>query len=307
MLPPDRPLLAATLRALPAGLLLVACCWWPSPAGARRPRSGARSPCSAPSTSAPSLPCSSWPPTACPGGVAATLGAIQPLLAAGLAALLLAERIRGRTLLTGAMGMVGVELLVLRADAALDGWGVAAGLAGTSCMAMGVVLTKRWGRSLPLLAMTGWQLVAGGLVLTPLMLFLEGLPPALTAENVAGHVWLGVAGTALAYSLWFRGVEALPVQQVSLLGLCSPLVATAVGWLVLDQSLAGGQIAGAALVLTALRIGQTGAGARRLRRRRQAVLPGVDAMQTPATFPFSREAGRVATRPGGPAAGTLRP
>lgn len=251
LLPPGRPLLAATLRALPAGLLLVAIT-------RRRP------------------PATEWLQLVVlgtlnvgaffallfvaahrlPGGVAATLGAVQPLLAAGLAALLLAERLQPRTLLAGALGIVGVALLVLRADAALDGWGVAAGLAGTSCMATGVVLTKRWGRSLPLLAMTGWQLVAGGLVLAPTMFLVEGLPPALTTENVAGHVWLGVVGTAVAYALWFRGVESLPVQQVSLLGLCSPLVATAVGWLVLDQSLAAGQVAGAALVLAALRIGQ---------------------------------------------------
>ncbi|MFP5579462.1 MAG: EamA family transporter, partial [Acidimicrobiia bacterium] len=83
-------------------------------------------------------------------------------------------------------------------------------LAGTTCMATGVMLTKRWGRSLPVLAATGWQLVAGGLVLTPVMFALEGPPPALTAENVAGHLWLGLVGTALAYTLWFRGAESLP-------------------------------------------------------------------------------------------------
>lgn len=192
-----------------------------------------------------------------PGGVAATLGAVQPLLSAGLAALLLAERIRRRTLLARAMGMVGVALLVLPADAA-DALhrGPAAG-------------ADRRGRGRPRLARRG--------------------------------------GVALAYALWFRGVEALPVQQVSLLGPCSPLVATAVGWLVLHQSLAAGQIAGAILVLTALRIGHSGASARRLRRRRQADLPSIDALPSLVTFPSSGEAGRVATRPGGPAAGTLRP
>ena len=252
LLPPGRPLLAATLRALPAGLVLVAIT-------RRRPAAGEWMQLTVLGTlnvgaffallfvAAHRLP----------GGVAATLGAIQPLLAAGLGALLLGERVRSRTLVAGSLGIVGVALLVLRAGAALDGWGVVAGLAGAASMATGVVLTKRWGRSLPLLAATGWQLVAGGLVLAPTMLLLEGPPPALTAENVAGHVWLGVVGTALAYALWFRGIESLPVQQVSLLGLSSPLVATAVGWLLLEQSLAAGQVAGAALVLAALRIGQS--------------------------------------------------
>lgn len=76
-------------------------------------------------------------------------------------------------------------------------------------MASGVVLTKRWGRAMPLLAATGWQLVAGGVLLAPLMLAVEGVPPAPTAAGVAGHLWLAVAGTAVAYALWFRGVEGL--------------------------------------------------------------------------------------------------
>lgn len=260
LLPPGRPLLAATLRALPAGVLLVALT-------RRRPAPGEWSRLAVLGTlnvgaffallfvAAHRLP----------GGVAATLGAVQPLLVAGLGALVLGERIRQRTVLAGLLGIVGVALLVLRADAALDGWGIAAGLAGTASMATGVVLTKRWGRSLPLLAATGWQLVAGGLVLLPTMLVVEGGPPAITAGNVAGHVWLGVVGTALAYALWFRGVESLPVQQVSLLGLCSPLVATAVGWLLLDQSLAAGQVAGATLALTALWLGQSRPGTFRRR------------------------------------------
>ena len=207
---------------------------------------------------------------------------MQPLLAAGLAALVLGERVQRRTLVAGALGIVGVALLVLRSEATLDGWGIAAGLAATTSMATGVVLTKHWGRSLPLLAATGWQLTAGGLVLVPAMLAIEGLPPALSAENVAGHLWLGLVGTALAYALWFRGLESLPVQRASLLGLCSPLVATAVGWLVLGQTLSPGQLAGAALVLTALRVGQ---GALHLPRRRRT--PRVDAAlpAAPVTAP----------------------
>jgi probable blue pigment (indigoidine) exporter len=156
----------------------------------------------------------------------------------------------------GGLGIAGVALLVLRSSAGLDPLGVAAGLAGAASMASGVVLAKRWGRPMPLLATTGWQLVAGGLVLAPLMLAVEGPPPTPTWTNVAGHLWLAAVGTGVAYSLWFRGVEGLPVQRVSLLGLLSPLVATAVGWLVLHQSLTAGQVAGALLVLAGLRIGQ---------------------------------------------------
>ncbi len=251
LLPPDRPLLAATLRALPAGVALVAIMrcrppagWWARIAVLGTLNVGAF------------FALLFVAASRLPGGVAATLGAVQPLLVAGLGALLLGERVQQRTVIAGALGIVGVALLVLRSSVGLDAVGVAAGVVGTASMATGVVLTKRWGRAIPLLAATGWQLVAGGVVLAPLMLAFEGMPPALTTTNLAGHLWLATAGTAGAYFLWFRGVEGLPVQRVSLLGLLSPLVATAVGWLVLHQSLTAGQVAGALLVLVALRIGQ---------------------------------------------------
>src|SRR5690606_21439560 len=113
-----------------------------------------------------------------PGGVAATLGSIQPVVAAALATPVLGERFRRSTATAGALGVVGVGLLVLRSNAELDAVGVLAGLAGAVSMATGVVLTKHWGRPVPLVAFTSWQLIAGGAVLVPIALAVEGRPPA---------------------------------------------------------------------------------------------------------------------------------
>jgi probable blue pigment (indigoidine) exporter len=208
LLPAGRPLLAATLRALPAGIALLAVTrarpsrdWWARLAVLGTLNVGAFF--ALLFVAAHRLP----------GGLAATLGAIQPLVAAGLAAAVLGERVRPRTIVAGALGIVGVALLVLRAEAGIDPVGVAAGLAGATSMACGVVLTKRWGRSLPLLAATGWQLVAGGVLLAPLALAVEGVPPAPTPAGVAGHLWLGLAGTAVAYALWFRASSSSPCSR----------------------------------------------------------------------------------------------
>ena len=119
-------------------------------------------------------------------------------------------------------------------------------------MSVGVVLTKRWGRPTSLLAFTSWQLIAGGLFLLPLAWMLEGIPPTISAANLAGFLWLSSVGTAVAYALWFRGIQILPVAQVTLLGLLSPVVAVIAGWLVLGQSLSSAQFAGMAIVLSAL-------------------------------------------------------
>lgn len=71
--------------------------------------------------------------------------------------------------------------------------GLAAALGAAISMASEVVLTKRWGRPAPLLLFTGWQLGAGGLLLAPLALVLEGPPPRLGLTDAAGFVYLGLS------------------------------------------------------------------------------------------------------------------
>ena len=78
----------------------------------------------------------------------------------------------------------------------------------------------------------------------------------ITGQNLIGFTWLATGGAAVSYLLWFRGVARLPVAQVSLLGLISPIVATTAGLVVLHQTLTPAQLLGAALVLTAIWIGQ---------------------------------------------------
>ena len=56
-------------------------------------------------------------------------------------------------------------------------------------------------------------LTAGGLVLLPVALAVEGLPPqGVDAPAVAGFAYLAVVGTAAAYALWFRGVVPGPLR-----------------------------------------------------------------------------------------------
>ncbi|NEA55399.1 EamA family transporter [Streptomyces sp. SID13666] len=285
LLPPDRPLLAALLRALPAGLVLVALTrrlpqgsWWWRALVLGSLNIGAF------------LALLFIAAYRLPGGVAATLGALQPLLVAGLSSGLLGERLSPRTVLAGIAGVAGVSLLVLRADARLDAIGVAAAVGGAVVMATGVVLSKRWTSPAPLLATTGWQLVAGGLLLLPVALLVEGPPPAnLTAENLAGYGYLSIIGAAFAYALWFRGIRDLSPTSVTFLGLLSPVVATVLGWLVLDQELTAAQILGGLIVLAALVVAQT---------RNAAHRPG------PGGPPWFRGAGTATG--GAPEAGDVR-
>lgn len=275
LLPDNRPLLAGTLRALPAGLLLAAL--------ARRRPSGSwwwKSGVLGVLNIGAFFPLLFLAAYRLPGGVAAAVGAIQPLVAAGLAAILLGERFSAVNLLTGLMGVAGVTLLVLRNQVPLDTLGVVAALGGALCMASGVVLTKKWGRPVPLLAFTSWQLLAGGLVILPVMLVVEGLPSELTGRNIAGYLWLSMIGCALAYSVWFRGIGKLPVAATSVLALIAPVVAAIIGYLALDQTLTPLQLVGVAVILAAVGITQWWAARRSSSAAGEAAPPAAPVLVT---------------------------
>lgn len=191
-----------------------------------------------------------------PGGVAATVGAVQPLIVIVLARLLLGSPIRSLSIVAALAGLGGVALLVLTPDAALDPVGIAAGLTGAASMACGTVLSRRWKPQVSLLTFTAWQLTAGGVLLLPVALFLEPALPSLTMANLMGLVWLGLVGAALTYILWFRGIARLDSSVVSSLGFLSPVTAVLLGWIVLRQTLTPMQIAGVTLVIASIWLGQ---------------------------------------------------
>lgn len=247
LLPPNMPMTAAVLRALPAGIILLLLAqklphgtwWWKSLVlGALNI-----------GIFFPLLFVAAY---RLPGGVAATLGAIQPLLVQFLAIRLTGEKLRLRAVIAAVVGLAGVALLVLQAEGRLDLLGIIAALAGTSSMALGIVLSKRWATDIPPLASTAWQLMWGGLLILPVMILTEGLPLHLTAQNWLGYAYLSLIGGAVAYMVWFAGIRRLATVTSSFLGLLSPLVATTLGWVVLAQRFTAGQAIGGSLVIGAL-------------------------------------------------------
>ncbi len=252
MLPSGYPLMAAMLRALPAGILLIVL--------------------------TRQLPPPSWlgkllilgalnfaifwsalfvAAYRLPGGVAATLGAIQPLIVLLLAKMVLETPLTLRHMVAAIAGIGGVALLVLGPAAQLDWVGVSAALVGAVSMACGVVLTRKWQPPVSALTFAAWQLTAGGLLLLPVAAFYELPLPMLTMTNVAGFVWLGLIGAALTYSFWFRGIERLGPAAVTSFGFLSPLTAVLLGWLVLGEALSVPQMCGALIVLVCVWLGSS--------------------------------------------------
>lgn len=191
-----------------------------------------------------------------PGGVAATLGALQAMMVIFLARGWLGTPIRIGAFGAAVMGFLGVALLLISPEAALDPIGIAAGLGGAASMAAGTVLSRKWQPPVSTLSFAAWQLTAGGLILLPLALIVEPPLPTLTLTNMMGLVWLGLIGAALTYVIWFRGVARLEPGAVSMLGMMSPVTAVLLGWVVLGQGLTMLQGIGAFIVLGSVWVGQ---------------------------------------------------
>jgi probable blue pigment (indigoidine) exporter len=264
MLPAGYPVTLAVLRALPAGLLLLALtrCLPPRTWLGRTFLLGALNFAvfwSLLFVAAYRLP----------GGVAATLGSLQALMVIVMARGWLGTRIRPGAVAAAVAGVFGVALLLLGPEAGLDPVGIAAGLGGAASMAAGTVLSRKWQPPVSALSFTAWQLTAGGLLLVPVALLFEPALPELTPLNLAGLVWLGLIGAGLTYWLWFRGLSRLEPGAASMLGMMSPVTAVILGWLWLGQVLTPLQMVGAVMVLGSVWMGQVA-------NRPSAALPGLD-------------------------------
>ncbi|MGN6611691.1 MAG: EamA family transporter [Angustibacter sp.] len=261
LLPADRPLFGAAVRALPIGLVLLALTrrrphgsWWLKAAVLGTLNIGAF------------FVLIYVTAQLLPSGIAATLTAFSPLVMMLLAWPLLRQRPTGASLAAALVGLVGVALLVLRSGGAVSLAGVAASVAAMAMASLGFILVKRWTPPVPLLAFTAWQLVAGGVVLAPVALIVEGPPPALDLPAVAGFAYLAVIGTGLAYAAWFHGLSRLDPGAVALIGLLNPVVGTALGVVVAHEAFGVVQLLGTALVVVGIAAGQPSVRARLTRR-----------------------------------------
>lgn len=189
-----------------------------------------------------------------PGGIAAMVSALQPLMMVFLIGWVDRRPPAGRAVGAALLGTVGMTGVLFSPGVSLDAVGVIAAIAGSASLTVGSVLALRWRNEMPLLPFIGWKLVLGGLMLAlPAALWEQPLPD-LSAAQWLGYTYLSLVGTVAASVLWFRGLDRLPPVAVSALGLLSPVTAILLGWWLLDEGLRIGQAAGIAAVLASMAI-----------------------------------------------------
>lgn len=243
-LPPGSPWVGSSVRALPAGLILLAL----------RPR----------------LPHGSWwwrsvlisvltvggffvliyvAGQRLPSSVAATLMASSAAVVLLLAWPIAGERPGLASMLGVAGGLAGVAMLVGTSESQLEPVGLLASAVAVLSSSTGFVLAKRWKPPVPPVTFAGWQLTIGGLILTPIALVVDGVPTAPTATQSLAFLYLVLPATAMAYTAWFNGLQRLPATTVGIIGLLNPLTGTVLGFLAAGERLSHRQLVGVALIL----------------------------------------------------------
>ncbi|MFI9390236.1 DMT family transporter [Streptomyces bauhiniae] len=257
-LPADHPLYGAAWRALPAGLVLLALSrkrphgvWWG--------RSALLGLLNTSVFFVLVYAASQLLPTS----VASTVMALSPLTMMLIAWPLVAERPSFRRLFGATVGLGGVCLMLLTGAEGVSLPGLLASAAAMLVSAFGHVLTKRWDTGTDVLASTAWQLTAGGLLLLPAAVIMEGPPPASTATSVLAFGYVSLIATALAFVAWFTGLRHLPAGTVGLIGLLNPVTGALLGTAVGGEVLAAQQWCGLGLALAGVILGHpAGTGSR---------------------------------------------
>ncbi len=250
-LPADRPLFVAACRLLPAGLVLVAIGALTNRAPARR-QDWKRLTVLSVFNFALFFPLLIAAIYRLPGGVAASVGGLQPLLVAIVGWLIASITPRRLDLLIGAAAAIGVAMVVLRPGAAIDPIGVLAAVGANVSFSIGVVLTRKLRVGGDRITTTGIQLLLGAVVVAPLAVVIEGGAPPITGANLAGIAYVSLFATGAAFVVWFTGIPRLPSQAPPVLGLAAPIVGAVLGWVLLDESLSPLQLTGFAITIGAI-------------------------------------------------------
>jgi drug/metabolite transporter, DME family len=102
------------------------------------------------------------------------------------------------------------------------------------------------------LTVTGWGFTAGGLALMPLAATTTGLSFTPDPAAIGLLIALGTGPTAVAYTLYFRGLRTAAASTGALLALLEPLTGAILAALILGDRLGATGIAGAAILAAAV-------------------------------------------------------
>lgn len=199
-----------------------------------------------------------WSALHIPSAYMATMNSLAPVFTALFGFLMLGERLSAARMAAFLLGLVGVAVLVgigpMQVDALVIA-GVLASMGAAVSYGFAATFTRMRAGGIAPLAMAAGSQLAATVFLLPTAL--PGLPHALDAGNWqtwGAAIVLGVICTGLAYALFFQLIASEGASRAITVTFLIPVFASLWAWLVLDEAVTGGTVAGIAIVLVATAI-----------------------------------------------------
>lgn len=187
-------------------------------------------------------------------GLAAMVQAAGPVMVAVLAHFLYAEeRLDARRMLGVALGFCGMIVLIgPAAFPGLDGVSLPHALAmvtTAACYSAGALYVRSIPQAEPLRLAFGQQIVSA-LIATVIALVILGPPGFMPiADAIVPLAALGVLATAAPIFLFMRLLRRAGPTRASMVGYLMPIVAVALAWIVLGETVGLREAAGGAIIL----------------------------------------------------------
>jgi drug/metabolite transporter (DMT)-like permease len=122
--------------------------------------------------------------------------------------------------------------------------------------AIGSYYARRWPLPPDTMLSTSLQMVVSG----ALMLVVGAVAGefgqvdvgGFSTKSIAGFVWLVTAGSLVAYTSYTWLLKNAPISRVATYAYVNPVVAILLGWLLLNETITGTIIVGAALIVASV-------------------------------------------------------
>ena len=192
-------------------------------------------------------------------GLTAVLFATLPLMTLFIArAYIPGERITTGKLGSSVLALVGTVALFadqLRVDTAAIPPMLAV-LGATLCAAVASVVSKRDAHDIPSATLTAASMLVGAAVLLVAALAHgEGLRVPTDAGTWAAVAYLSLAGSVLAFLIYFSLLKTWSVMSLSFISVFTPVIALLLGFVFLHEPLTLWRVAGTLLILVAVLLG----------------------------------------------------
>jgi len=206
-------------------------------------------------------------------GIALLIQYLAPLMVALWVRFVVHRPVRRTIWLALALSLSGLTLVVQiwrGTDTGLDGLGVLAALGGAVAFAAYILMAERGVRRRDAVSLTAYGFVFGALffaVIQPWWTFPSGHVSEHVSllGNLSGShlpvwalmLWMIVLGAIVPFALFVGSLHHIPATRASIVSMFEPVVASAVAWAWLGESLVAVQIVGGAVVLAGIVLAQT--------------------------------------------------